>query len=54
MWLVVFIVFCGLLLKKIDGIGSFGGLKNEIRGFNKIGGKFIFDFFCFFGNYVRL
>lgn len=51
MWLVVFIVFCGLLLKKIDGIGSFGGLKNEIRGFNIIGGKFIFNFFCFFGNY---
>lgn len=51
MRLVALIVFCGLLLKKIDGIGSFGGLKNETRGFNKTGGKFISNFFRFSGNY---
>lgn len=54
MRLVALIVFCGLLLKKIDGIGSFGGLKNETRGFNKTGGKFISNFFRFSGNNARL
>lgn len=53
MRLVALIVFCGLLLKKIDGIGSFGGLKNETRGCNKTGGKFISIFFRFSGNNAR-
>lgn len=51
MRLVSIIVFCWLLLTTIDGIGSLGGRKNEISGFNKTGGNFFrYSFFFFFRN----